>query len=439
MPLTYFFETYGCQMNKAESSAIEGLFIERGWEGASGPEDADMVVINTCSVRITAENRIWGRLGYFTALKKRRPLTLVVTGCMAERLKAGLKKRVPAVDYVVGTYQKAEFAGLIDSVQSESRLEAIPEEPVFSFSRSYHEKGQFRSFLPIMHGCDNYCSYCIVPYVRGREISRDPEAILAEMRDLASKGVREVTLLGQNVNSYRWEANGPALDFPRLLERIAAEAPSDLWIRFLTSHPKDFSDGLLAVLKANPVFCRHIHLCVQHGSNRILSAMNRKYTREGYLSLVDRIRHVLPDASLSTDILIGFPGEEEADVDQTLDLMRTVGFEFAYMYHFNPREGTAAFSLPDRVPDEVKKERLARVIELQKEITRNLMRARVGGRARILVESVSKNRTNELLGRTERDEMVVFPGGPEMIGRFADVSLESLRGHTFRAAGAVAI
>jgi tRNA-2-methylthio-N6-dimethylallyladenosine synthase len=315
----------------------------------------------------------------------------------------------------------------------------VEEKPVFSFS-SLHLEGSrpegnpLRSFIPIMHGCNNYCSYCIVPYVRGPELSRNPAAILEEIRLVGERGVREITLLGQNVNSYYWEAGD--LDFPGLLERIALTLERSgspvRWVRFLSSHPKDFSDRALRIMAEHPLFCRHLHLCVQHGSNAILRAMNRRYTREDYLELAARLRKAMPELSLTTDLLIGFPGETEQDLEDTLSLMEEIKFLYAYMYHYNPREGTAAFALPGRVSGDVKRERLSRVIELQKKHTGELLENRLGARARVLIEGISRKNADELISRTERDEMVVVEGPPELIGAFGELTLAQLRGNTFR-------
>lgn len=439
--MRYFIETYGCQMNKAESTALEAQCRERGWEPAADPEEADLVVINTCSVRISAENRAWGRISHYAAEKRKRRFVLVITGCMAERLKEEMKKRQPAIDYVLGNFQKQAFGLVLDAAAQSRVLPAVEESPAFAFAPSHLEPGAFRAFLPIMHGCDNYCSYCIVPYVRGREVSRDPASILAELRAMAERGVREVTLLGQNVNSYRYAANGDAgpgrsaaLRFPGLLKLVAAEATSlgIGRIRFVSSHPKDLSDETIEVMAQEPVLARHVHLCVQHGSDRVLSAMNRRYTAADYLALVERMKARIPELSLSTDILVGFPGETEEDLEATFELMRRVRFAYAYMYFFNPREGTAAVKLPGALPDAVKKERLARVIALQKEITRELMKSYLGKTALVLVEDRSKKQDGELLARTDQDMMVVFPGDASRIGSFARVRLESLRGATFR-------
>lgn len=431
----YFIETYGCQMNKAESLALESQFIDRGWLPAAESSDADLVLINTCSVRITAENRAWGRIAHYASLKKQKKFTLVVTGCMAERLKGRMLERAPGIDYVLGNFQKSAFGVLLDAVMAGHRLEVIEETPEFVFAPSHLEAGSFGSFVPIMHGCNNFCSYCIVPYVRGREISRSPSDIAAEISSLSTAGVREITLLGQNVNSYRWDAEGEVLDFAGLLGLVAKEAKAGGIgrVRFVSSHPKDLSDATIAAIAADDVFARHIHLCVQHGSDRILAAMNRKYRVADYLELVDRIRARLPAITLSTDILVGFPGETEDDVEATLDLMKKVRFAYAFMYYYNPREGTPAATLADQVPEKIKKERLARVIALQREMTRDMMRAMIGSEAIALVEGVSKRKADEVLARTDQDMMVVFEAPTSRIGTFARVRLVGLRGNTFRA------
>jgi tRNA-2-methylthio-N6-dimethylallyladenosine synthase len=436
----YHIETYGCEMNKAESAAMEATLREHGWKRVS-EQDADLVILNTCTVRTTAENRAWNRISQLSARKKERAFTLAVVGCMAEQHKGAIQKKAPGVDYVLGTFQKQSFGLMLDLVAKGEKIDVLEETPSYVFGASYHEPGAFRSFVPIMHGCNNFCSYCIVPYVRGREISRNPSDILKEIDQLEDLGVREITLLGQNVNSYCWEEQGHALDFPGLLKLIAQHLHDRQssnsegrigWIRFLTSHPKDLSDSLIDTIAQDPIFCRHIHLPVQSGSNAVLARMNRKYTREYYLSLVDRLKAAMPDLTLSTDILVGFPGETEDDAEQTLDLMRQVRFAYSFMYHFNARPGTPAASMPDRVPDVIKKQRLARVIALQKEITSVLMRERLGQIDEVLIEGVSRRSKKEVLARTARDEMVVLSAPQSRIGQFARVKLVSISGNTFR-------
>ena len=427
----YWMETYGCQMNKAESNALEQELLENGWLGSEKPEEADLVLINTCSVRITAEDRIWGRIGYYKALKRTHPHTLVLLGCMAERLKNEIKKIAPTVDLVVGTFQKESFVRVLQQARSAVAAGKLEESARYRFAPSHSKGISIKALVPIMHGCNNFCSYCIVPHVRGREISRSPEEIFQEISFLCDQGVKEITLLGQNVNSYSYSDGGKNVNFPSLLRRIIGEFPNVAWLRFLTSHPKDLSPDLIRCMAENPSLCRHLHLPVQHGSNRILAAMNRKYTREEYLELIEKIRKKVPEISLSTDILVGFPGETEEDFIGTLDLMRTVRYDDAFMYYYNPREGTPAFNMDDSVPENLKLERLGKVIEPQRGITGERKKNRLGERLTVLVEEVSKKNTGELLSRTARDEMVVFPGDPRALGSFVTVELIALKGNTF--------
>lgn len=355
---------------------------------------------------------------------------------MASRLGAKLTEN--GADFIMKTHERAAFTRILAEIEARQdgaegntpqTDQSIPEIQ-FSFAPNHHEAGSFRAFVPIMHGCNNFCSYCIVPYVRGREVCREPAEIAGELRMLSGRGVREVTLLGQNVNSY---AKGE-LDFPGLLEelaRVTAGTPLRR-VRFLSSHPKDLSMRTVRVMAGNPVFCRHIHLCVQHGSNRILAAMNRRYTRERFLELCAALRAAMPGITLSTDILVGFPGETEQDFLELLSLMEEARFLYAYMYHYNPREGTSAFALPGRVEPPVKAARLARVIELQKRHTAELLTSRIGGCAEVLVEGVSRKNAGELVCRTEHDEMVVAEGEARLIGAFATVRLEGLSGNTLR-------
>lgn len=453
--MTYFFETYGCQMNIAESASIEQLFISRGWEKSEYAEYADIVVINTCSVRATAENRIFGRLGWYAGLKAVRachpeaknkslekaaeyvkdgakPLTLVVTGCMAERLLESLKKDHPFIDYVVGTYAKKNFGKIIDEVEGKLDPTLIDDSEKYKFAAVSYEPGSFSSYVPIMHGCNNFCSYCIVPYVRGRETSRSIDEIISEIDVLSKYNVREICLLGQNVNSYNY--NG--VDFAELLKRIEnriKETDSSIgWVRFMSSHPKDLSDSVIDVISKSKIICHHIHLPVQHGSSRILSDMNRKYTREQYLETIAKIKKAIPDVSLTTDIMMGFPGETDEDVEETLSLMKEVRYENAFMYYYNVREGTPAAKMKNQIPVKIRKERLQKVIDLQLKITASEMEKRKGSVEKVLVESVSRDNKEELLGKTERDERVAFKASKELIGKFATVKIYELSGNTFR-------
>ena len=477
---TYFFETYGCEMNIAESAAVEQLLIARGWKQASSAQVADMAIINTCSVRETAENRIMGRLGWFNGLKAVRakklgaktkmldeavewvkdgakPLTLVVMGCMAERLLKTFQKDYPFIDYVVGTYAKYQFSEIISAVEEGRKPFELDDSSSYKFASLSAEPGAFSTFVPIMHGCNNFCTYCIVPYVRGREISRPVCEILRELDILNGYGVKEITLIGQNVNSYKGEIENnlfagkkvatavteteiggkvtTAVDFAGLLQIIAdhlRETKSGIqWVRFMSSHPKDFTDDVIDVIAKEDVICRHIHLPVQHGSTAVLKAMNRRYTREQYLDLVKRIKERIPDVSLTTDIMMGFPGETEQDVEDTLDLMRLVKYESAMMYYYNPREGPPAAKM-EQLPEQVRKDRLQRVIDLQLEHTHEQMIKRVGSVMKVLVESVSRDDKTELLGQTEQHEKVAFKAEKSLIGKFVNVKITELSGNTFR-------
>ena len=457
--MTYFFETYGCEMNIAESASVEQLMIARGWQKTEHPEEANIVVINTCSVRGSAEQRILGRLGYFEGVKKIRmgenkekfrledmkiaaeffkkngavPLTLVIMGCMAQRLLDDLKDQYPVVDYVVGTFQKYKFGEIIQAVENGNKPFKIKEEETYTFAANSYEQGAFSTFVPIMHGCNNFCTYCIVPYVRGREISRRVDQILAEIDFLSKANVKEITLLGQNVNAYKGE---DGTTFPELLQKICAhidETKSPIkWIRFESSNPNDFSDELIEVIKKNPHICRGFHIAAQHGNNEILKRMNRKNTREEFITLAKKLRENLPECQLVTDLMVGFPGETEAQFEDILSLMEEVKFESAFMYYYNPREGTPAAKFENQIPVEEKKARLQKVIDLQSRHTTEVMQKRIGEEIEVLCDIVSRHDESELLGKTEQNERVAFKADKKMIGSFVKVKIESLQGNTFR-------
>lgn len=465
--MTYFFETYGCEMNIAESAAVEQLLISRGWKKAESAQIADLAVINTCSIRETAENRIIGRLGWFNGLKAVRecklgaktkmleeaveyvkngpkPLTIVVMGCMAERLLKNFQKDYPFVDYVVGTFAKHHFGEIIEAVENGKKSFEVDNSEKYKFAPCSAEPGAFSTFVPIMHGCNNFCTYCIVPYVRGRECSRPVNQILAELDVLSKMNVREVTLIGQNVNSYAGVMNADdnnttdesnVINFATLLKIIAEHLKKTNstieWVRFMSSHPKDFTDDVIDVIASESVLCHHIHLPVQNGSTPVLKAMNRRYTREQYLALVDKIKAKIPDVSLTTDLMMGFPGETEEDVQQTLDLMKTVKYESAMMYYYNPREGTPAAKM-EQIPVDIKKERLQRIIDLQLEHTHEQMSKRVGKTVKVLVEGVSRDDKSELLGQTEQHEKIAFKADKSIIGTFVQIKIISLNGNTFK-------
>jgi len=432
LPLNkYWIETYGCQMNKAESEALENQLKRAGWQPALVQTNAELIILNTCSVRKTAENRIWGRIGFFKHQKLTRNIKLAIIGCMSERLKENLIKENDAVDIVVGNFEKHKFIEAVKSAFKGQKRVSFTKTIEYKFN-SFHSAGNsFKSFIPIMHGCNNFCSYCIVPYVRGREVSRDPYEILDEISRLEEKNVKEITLLGQNVNSYEYSLNNKIIDFPKLLLFLIDNIKKIKWIRFLTSHPKDLSHKLIEVIKSSTLLCKHIHLPVQHGSNAVLKAMKRKYTREKYLSMIEQLKNRISDVSITTDILIGFPGESHEDFVDTVELLKEVRFNDAFTYRYNPREGTEAYNFEDNVPEEVKLERLSEIIELQRSISSEIKSRKIGKTVPVLVESISKKNRDELLCRTERDEMVVFPGSVKSIGDIIDIELVSLSGNTF--------
>lgn len=457
--MTYFFETYGCEMNIAESASVEQLMISRGWTKASHPEEANIVVINTCSVRGSAEERILGRLGYYAGVKKIRlldtntkvrmedmkyaqefarkngavPLNLVLMGCMAERLLDTIQQKYPQIDYVVGTFGKYKFGEILQNIENGGKGFKIEEEKAYTFASNSYEQGAFSTFVPIMHGCNNFCTYCIVPYVRGREISRPVEQILKEIDFLTKARVKEITLLGQNVNAYKGE---DGTTFPELLEKISRhidETKSSIkWIRFESSNPNDFSDELIEVIKNNPHICRGFHIAAQHGNNEILRRMNRKNTREDFITLVEKLRKNVPGVQIITDLMVGFPGETDEQFEDVLSLMNEVRFESAFMYFFNPREGTPAAKFPDQVDIKIKKARLQKVIDLQEKITKEVMRKRIGEEIEVLADIVSRNNESELLGKTEQNERIAFSGDKKLIGQFVKVKITDLNGNTFR-------
>ncbi|MCF7937642.1 MAG: tRNA (N6-isopentenyl adenosine(37)-C2)-methylthiotransferase MiaB [Spirochaetales bacterium] len=432
---SFYIETYGCQMNTAESAALRKELCELGMDEAITPQEADLVILNTCSVRKTAEDRIFGRLGYYRHLKHDKPLKLAVLGCMAERLADNLQESNPDIDYLIGTFGKKEFLAALQEHCPHAPEQTglfMGDRRNYRFFLNHDDRKSVRGFVPVMHGCNNFCSYCIVPHVRGRETSRPPAEITSEVRRMVESGKRDITLLGQNVNSYTFSMKSGTVDFPALLEMVLEEVDDDFRLRFITSHPKDLSPRLVQVMRNDNRCARHIHLPVQHGSNTVLEAMNRGYTVEKYRSTVDMIKESIPEISLSTDIMVGFPGEKPDDIDTLLQLMEYVGFEDAFTYIYNPREGTAAYSLGDPISREEKVTRLQKVIALQEKLTGKERRKRLGQTARVLVEGTSRRNENELMGSIETDAMVVFPSEPDRIGNFVEVELDEYRGSTYR-------
>ena len=422
-------ETYGCQMNAADSEVVAAVLGTVGYELTEDDSQASAVVLNTCSIRDNAEQKIYSRISYWKSLRRKtgRKIIIAVIGCMAERMKEHLIDDY-GVDLVAGPDSYLELPDLFAAAEAGEKSINVE----LSTTETYRDIVPRRigsgvgGFISIMRGCNNFCSYCIVPYTRGRERSREPESILRELADLRSKGFKEVTLLGQNVDSYRFtDAEGQTTDFPSLLALVAEAAP-DMRIRFTTSHPKDMSDETLHTMARYPNIARHIHLPVQSGSDSVLKNMNRKYTREWYLDRVAAIRRILPDAGLSTDLFTGFHDESEEDFQQTLSLMREAGFDSAFMFKYSERPGTfASKHLPDNIAEDVKIERLNRMIALQNELSAERNAADVGKEFEVLVEGTSKRSADELFGRTSQNKVVVFPRGTEKPGDFVKVRVIS--------------
>lgn len=431
-------ETYGCQMNVADSEVVAAMMEMAGYEPTEEDREAAAVLLNTCSIRDNAEQKIYSRIAYWNSLRRKlgRNIIIGVIGCMAERLKQELIER-HGVDIVAGPDAYLDLPNLIAAAETGQPAINID----LSTTETYRDivprrvgSNGIAGFISIMRGCNNFCSYCIVPYTRGRERSREPESILRELADLRQRGFKEVTLLGQNVNSYRFEnTDGSTIDFPKLLEMVAEAAP-DMRIRFTTSHPKDMSDSTLEVIARHPNLARHIHLPVQSGSNSVLKDMNRKYTREWYLDRVAAIRRILPDAGLSTDMFTGFHNESEEDFQLTLQLMREAGFDAAFMFKYSERPGTlASREMPDNVSEEIKIDRLNRMIALQNELSLESNLRDVGKEFEVLVEGTSKRSEDELFGRTSQNKVAVFPRGEARPGDFVRVRVLSASSATLRA------
>ena len=430
-----YIETYGCQMNVADSEVVASIMQMDGFELIEKPEDADCIIVNTCSVRDNAEQKVIQRLVYFNALRKKKKghFSLGVIGCMAERVQDDLIKKY-GVDFVAGPDAYLDIPNLVGSVEQGQKAINVQ----LSTTETYKDVLPARigknisGFISIMRGCNNFCSYCIVPYTRGRERSREPQSILSELADLRERGFKEVTLLGQNVNSYRYVEGDKLIEFPDLLALVAEAAP-DMRIRFTTSHPKDMSDRTLEVIATHKNLCRFIHLPVQSGSNKILKLMNRKYTREWYLDRIAAIRRILPDASIGTDVFCGFHDETEEDHQQTLSLMKEAAFDMAFMFKYSERPGTyAAKHLPDTVSEETKIRRLNEIIALQNELSAVSNHNDIGKRFEILVEGFSKRSKEELFGRTSQNKVVIIPRAGRHIGELVQVEITEASAATLK-------
>lgn len=428
MPKVYI-ETYGCQMNVADSETVASILAKSGYEIVDDMHAADVVLVNTCSVRENAETRIYGRLALFRQLRKTNPNVVIgVLGCMAERVRENLITN-QGVNLVAGPDSYRTLPDLLARSSSAGQaidVELSTDETYAGICPTRLESNGISGFVSITRGCNNFCTYCIVPYTRGRERSRDPRDILNEARDLESRGYKELTLLGQNVNSYCWESE----DFPKLLEQVARTVP-EIRIRFTTSHPKDMSDETLRVIARNVNICRHIHLPVQSGSNRILKLMNRKYDRDWYLNRIRAIREILPDCGITTDVFCGFSSETDQDHQDTLTLMKEVRFDFAFMFKYSERPGTyAADHLPDDVTEVAKSARLQEIIHLQGEIGMASNRKDIGKTFEVLAEGTSKKSKSQLFGRNPQNKVIVFPMGNKRPGDLVRVLVTDCTGAT---------
>jgi tRNA-2-methylthio-N6-dimethylallyladenosine synthase len=435
-----FIETYGCQMNVADSEVVASIMQMDGFETSENVNDADLILINTCSIRENAEQKVLSRLQYFQSLKKKKKNLIVgVLGCMAERVKEELIQAHHA-DLVVGPDAYLDLPHLIGTVERGEKAINV----ALSTTETYKDVIPLKlsgvkisGFISITRGCNNFCSYCIVPYTRGRERSREPESILNELRVLKNQGYKEVTLLGQNVNSYLYSKGEEKIDFPGLLELVALEAP-EMRIRFTTSHPKDMSDKTLEIIAKYDNICKQIHLPAQSGSSKTLKTMNRKYTREWYLDRIAAIRRIVPEASISTDLFSGFCSETEEDHQETLSLMREVGFDSAFMFKYSERPGTyAAKHIPDNVPEEIKVRRLEEIIALQLELSLMRNREDIGKTVEVLVEGFSKRSREKLFGRTSQNKVVIFDKNTHRIGDKVRVTIKDATAATLFGESAV--
>ncbi len=423
-----YIETYGCQMNVADSEVVVSILVDSGFKLTDKINDAELILINTCSIRENAEQRVWGRLDVISHLKREKPGMVVgVIGCMAERLKEKFLETDKLVDIVVGPDAYRDLPLLISEAESGHKGVNVllsREETYADISPVRMDMNGVTSFISIMRGCNNMCTYCVVPYVRGAERSRNPESIINEAVDLFEKGYREVTLIGQNVDSYNWESDKHTISFHGLLEMVAQIHPK-LRIRFSTSHPKDLTDELLKTMASYDNICRHIHLPAQSGSSRILKLMNREYTREWYMDRITAIRRIIPDCAISTDMITGFCTETEDDHKESLSLMEWAEFDFAYMFKYSERPGTkAARKYKDDIPEERKSGRLNEIIALQNRLSAKSKKTDIGKIHEVLVEGTSKRSADQFYGRTSQNKVVVFPKGDSKKGEYVRVLIE---------------
>ena len=424
-----YIETYGCQMNFSDSEIVASILKDEGYEKITDSRQADLILVNTCSIRDNAEDRLRKRLRELYALKKKNPhLVIGLLGCMAERLKDKIFEQEKHLDLIIGPDAYRDLPNLLKQAQTGQKAVNVllsKEETYSDIKPVYIDSNGVSAFISIMRGCENFCSYCVVPYTRGKERSRDVKTIVDEASDLFAKGFREVTLLGQNVNSYAWQELDTKVDFPDLLQKVAAINPL-LRVRFATSHPKDISDKLLHTIAANSNICKAIHLPVQSGSTRMLKLMNRSYTREWYMDRIAAIRQIIPDCSLSTDIIAGFCGETEEDHRETLSVMKEVGYASAFMFKYSERPNTrAAKTMTDDVAEEVKTNRLEEIITLQQQLSLESNKKDIGKIFEVLVEGTSKRSAEQLFGRTSQNKVVVFPKQQYASGDYVQVKIIS--------------
>ncbi len=425
MTRKYILNVFGCQMNERDAELFAGFLREMGYSETKEIEEADLILIHTCAVRQKAEEKVFGRLGALKKLKAKNPnLILAISGCMTQQVEISnkIKQRYPYVDMILGTHNISEFPNLLKRVieTRETIFDIWENEGPVVEGLPANRKNNIKAWVNITYGCNNFCTYCIVPYVRGRERSRTIKDIVTEIKGLSDNGFKEVTLLGQNVNSYGKDLDNNAT-FSELLTTLEQLNIIER-IRFMTSHPRDFTKDLIDIIHNSTIICNHIHLPVQSGSNDILKKMNRGYTREHYIDLVKGIRETIPDVSITTDLIVGFPGESEKEFIQTLDLVETLKFDSAYTFKYSPREGTPASKLKEQINDETKKEYLSRLIEKQNIISREINQALIGKTVNILVEGVSKN-NEQLTGRTSTNKIVNFKADKELIGNIIDVNI----------------
>lgn len=422
----YYIDTWGCQMNEEDSEKISGLLKGIGYIRTEVKEEADIIIFNTCCVRENAEQKVYGNLGALKALKRRNPnLLIVVCGCMMQQKDMPEKviEKFPHVDIITGSFNSYKLPEYIERVKKDgnSIIEIWDKEKGIIEGMPVDRKSDIKAFVTIMYGCNNFCSYCIVPHVRGRERSRSPENIINEIKDLVSKGYKEITLLGQNVNSYG-KGLEPEITFAELLRRVNKVEGLER-IRFMTSHPKDVSDELIKTMAECEKVCEHGHFAMQSGSTRILEKMNRKYSREDYLNLAKKLREAMPDIAITTDIIIGFPGETEKDFQDTLNIVKEIEFDSAFTFIYSIREGTPAAKFEEQVPEDIKHERFNRLVEVVNEISARKNKVYDGKVVEVLVEGTSKNDETKLMGRTRNGRLVNFTGDKNSIGKLVNVKI----------------